>query len=69
MRGCSSLVSVGMGIAIVPKSLQRTPVRNVVYRPLADVPTAEMALAWRKSDRTQITKAFIELSHEPLHID
>jgi DNA-binding transcriptional LysR family regulator len=63
------LVSVGMGVAIVPKSLQRTPVRSVVYRPLADAPPAEMALAWRKADRTQITRAFVELCREPLRLD
>lgn len=63
------LVSVGMGVAIVPKSLQRTPVRNVVYRPLVGVPPAELALAWRKSDRTQITRAFIELCQQPVRID
>lgn len=62
------LVSVGMGIAIVPKSLQRTPVRNVVYRPLADVPTSELALAWRKSDRTQLTRAFVDFCREPMRI-
>lgn len=62
------LVSVGLGIAIVPKSLQRTPVRNVVYRALVDAPTVELALAWRKADRTQITKAFVDLCREPMRI-
>lgn len=63
------LVSVGMGVAIVPKSLQRTPVRNVVYLPLTDARTVEVALAWRKSDRSQITTAFINLCRDPVVIE
>lgn len=63
------LVSVGMGVAIVPKSLQRTPVRHVAYRPLIDAQTVQVALAWRNSDRTLITKSFVDLCRDPVIIE
>lgn len=56
------LVSVGMGIAIVPQSLTQTPVRNVIYKPLVDAPKSQVALAWRADDRSPIVKSFIALA-------
>lgn len=43
------LVASGAGIAIVPQSMSRLRIRNVVYRRLAGSRTcSELLLAWRK---------------------
>jgi len=48
----AGLVGAGVGVAFMPESATRLAMEGVVYRPLAgrDVPTAEMALAWRREE-------------------
>lgn len=41
------LAAEGLGVAIVPASLKKIAVENVVWRELADAPEIETVLAWR----------------------
>jgi len=52
LTAVAGLVGAGVGVAFMPASATRLAMEGVVYRPLAgrDVPTAEMALAWRRGE-------------------
>jgi DNA-binding transcriptional LysR family regulator len=55
-----SLVAAGMGVALVPASLERMRRTGVVYRPLTGVaPRVEVGLAWRGADRSPALAAFV----------
>jgi DNA-binding transcriptional LysR family regulator len=54
-----SLVAAGMGVALVPASLQRMRRTGVVYRPLAGAPRVDVGLAWRVADRSPALAAFV----------
>ena len=56
-----SLVGAGLGIALVPSSLQRMNMEGVVYRSIRGPvrPTAMLTLASRRGDRSAVIKQFI----------
>lgn len=56
-----SLVGAGLGVAIVPDSLRRVQLADVVYRPLADASElAELAIAFRRDEPSPAVKAFLQ---------
>ncbi|HKT95617.1 MAG TPA: LysR substrate-binding domain-containing protein, partial [Paraburkholderia sp.] len=62
MQTIVSLVSAGMGIALVPRSLRHLRRTGVVYRPLAEAaPTIETGLVWRAEEVSPVLAAFIEI--------
>lgn len=61
MRATVGLVGAGLGVAMVPESLQTVRVRGVVYRRLEDEPYIEMALAYRDEPLSPLHQAFAEL--------
>lgn len=62
MQTIVSLVSAGMGIALVPQSLRHLRRTGVVYRPLAEAaPTIETGLVWRAAEVSPVLAAFIEI--------
>jgi DNA-binding transcriptional LysR family regulator len=62
MQTIVSLVSAGMGVALVPQSLRHLRRTGVVYRPLAQaVPTIETGLVWRGEEVSPVLAAFIEI--------
>ncbi|WP_261527733.1 LysR substrate-binding domain-containing protein [Burkholderia multivorans] len=62
MQTIVSLVSAGMGVALVPQSLRNPRRTGVVYRPLAgDAPVVETGLVWRTGDVSPVLAAFIEV--------
>ncbi|CAB3776676.1 HTH-type transcriptional regulator BenM [Paraburkholderia caffeinitolerans] len=62
MQTIVSLVSAGMGIALVPQSLRHLRRTGVVYRPLAEAaPTIETGLVWRAEEVSPVLAAFIEI--------
>ncbi|MFP6559913.1 LysR family transcriptional regulator [Paraburkholderia sp. B3] len=62
MQTIVSLVSAGMGIALVPRSLRHLRRTGVVYRPLAgDVRSIETGLVWRSGDVSPVLAAFIDI--------
>lgn len=65
MQTIISLVSAGMGIALVPASLchlARTGVRYVGLR--EDAPSLETGLVWRRDDAAPTLKRFLEIAVE-----
>ncbi len=62
MQTIVSLVSAGMGVALVPQSLRNLRRTGVIYRPLAaDAPVVETGLAWRTDDVSPVLAAFIAI--------
>lgn len=61
----ASMVSVGLGVALVPQSVQCIQLPNVVYRPLSGTtPMAELAVAYRRGDSSAAVRHFISLSRK-----
>lgn len=59
------LVSAGIGVALVPESIQGTRLRGVVYRPLAEPsPPVLTALVWRRGDGSPVLAAFRRVAAE-----
>ena len=62
MQTIVSLVSAGMGMALVPQSLRNLRRTGVVYRPLAErAPLIETGLVWRTADVSPVLAGFIEI--------
>lgn len=66
MQTIISLVSGGMGMALVPASLQNLARTGVRYLALPEAaPMLETGLAWRKADETPTVLAFVSLAADP----
>ncbi|MES2261911.1 MAG: LysR family transcriptional regulator [Pseudomonadota bacterium] len=62
MQTIVSLVSAGMGIALVPQSVSNLMRPGVEYRALLDpTPSVETGLAWRRDNRSPVLQGFLEL--------
>ncbi|PXW23607.1 LysR family transcriptional regulator [Paraburkholderia caballeronis] len=62
MQTIVSLVSAGMGVALVPQSLRNLRRTGVVYRPLAQrATTIETGLVWRTGEVSPVLAGFIEI--------
>ena len=60
MQTIVSLVSAGMGVALVPQSLRNLRRTGVVYRPLCEsVPAIETGLVWRTAQVSPVLAGFI----------
>lgn len=65
MQTVVSLVSSGLGVAIVPASLLKLKRSGMVYRPLRDAhPRVELRLAWRRDARSLPLQRFVELARK-----
>jgi DNA-binding transcriptional LysR family regulator len=61
-----SLVSVGLGIALV-HPLQRAPLRDVVYKELADLSLVwPLYMTWRRDETAPVVTAFVALMRQLL---
>ena len=56
-----SLVNEGVGIALVPDSMRRAQLADVVFRKLTDAPLIEQVLAWSPASRNPCLARFLEL--------
>lgn len=58
-----NLVAAGIGVSIVPASLQRLQMDGIVYRKLEDMPqlTAPLILAYRRGENAAAVNRFIDL--------
>lgn len=66
MQTIVSLVSAGMGIALVPGSLRNLQRAGVAYRELSGrSPEIEMGLMWRKRAPSAALEAFMQLAKSP----
>jgi DNA-binding transcriptional LysR family regulator len=62
MQTIVSLVSAGMGVALVPQSLRNLRRTGVVYRPLREaVPAVETGLVWRTAEVSPVLAGFIDI--------
>jgi DNA-binding transcriptional LysR family regulator len=67
MQTIVSLVSAGMGIALVPESVSKLQRPGVEYRPLAQAtPLVETGLAWRRDNHSPVLKGFLDLLKKTL---
>jgi DNA-binding transcriptional LysR family regulator len=67
MQTIVSLVSAGMGVALVPQSLRHLRRTGVVYRPLLESgPVVETGLVWRAAEVSPVLAGFIDIvrAHE-----
>jgi DNA-binding transcriptional LysR family regulator len=63
MQTVVSLVSSGLGVAIVPGSIANLGRRGVVYRELADAhPRLDLWLAWRRAELGPAAREFLALA-------
>ena len=56
-----SFVAAGGGIAVVPESVRALQLEGVLYADLEDSPVTEMAVAWRRDDRSALLGNFLNL--------
>ncbi|WIM09524.1 LysR family transcriptional regulator [Enhydrobacter sp.] len=69
MQTIISLVSAGMGIALVPASLRNLARTGVRYVDLAgEAPVLETGVAWRRGDATPTLRQFLAIAHEEVRI-
>jgi DNA-binding transcriptional LysR family regulator len=62
MQTIVSLVSAGMGLALVPQSVSNLMRPGVEYRALAGpTPLVETGIAWRRDNPSPVLKGFLEL--------
>lgn len=63
MQTVVSLVSSGLGVAIVPASMLNLRRKGVVYRPVSDPhPRIDLRLAWRRDTRSALRERFVALA-------
>jgi DNA-binding transcriptional LysR family regulator len=57
-----SFVAAGLGVSLVPESVEHMTVHGAVYRPLAREPaTVELAVAWRRDDDTPVLQRALDV--------
>ncbi len=62
MHTVVGLVSAGLGIAMVPASIQNLRLPGVVYRPILDAPLAQTDLAWRQDATSKTIASFVSIA-------
>lgn len=59
----ASMVSVGLGVALVPQSIQCVQLPSIIYRSVKDIGTrAELAVAFRRSDHSPVVRTFVSVA-------
>jgi DNA-binding transcriptional LysR family regulator len=65
MQTIVGLVAAGLGIAIVPASMQNFHRGGVIYRPLQEqIPQTGLYLTWRQHDASPVINAFLSLARK-----
>jgi len=65
MQTIVSLVAAGIGVALVPATLQNLSRRGLVYKPLSGVSAKlELAVAWRRDDHSPLLQTFLAVVKE-----
>jgi len=68
MQTIVSLVSAGLGVAIVPACMRNLQRSGVVYRDLhPSTPIFQTAIAWPKKNRSVILEQFVDVAREHSH--
>ena len=59
------LVAAGMGLSLVPASMQTVRWKGIVYRPVQDrTPLADLTVAWRRDETSAVVKMFVGVVRE-----
>ena len=66
MQTIISLVSAGLGLALVPASLRNLARAGVSYVDILEPPTLETGLAWRRDDDTATLRQMLQLIGSPV---
>jgi len=61
------LVAAGLGISLLPASVRTLARSGITFVTLSPSPRSEIQLAWRESDRSPLTAAFVEAAHARAH--
>jgi DNA-binding transcriptional LysR family regulator len=56
-----ALVAGGLGVALVPASVQATSVRGAVFRPIAGAEQVELAIAYRRHDDSPLLRRVLDV--------
>jgi DNA-binding transcriptional LysR family regulator len=65
MQTIVGLVAGGIGVALVPSSLQNIPRRGVTYKRVHGLsPTVELGMVWRRDDSAVVLNPFLEVARE-----
>jgi DNA-binding transcriptional LysR family regulator len=65
MHTIVSLVAAGIGVSLVPATLENLSRRGLVYKKLAGTtPKLDLAVAWRRDDRSPLLAAFLSVVRE-----
>jgi DNA-binding transcriptional LysR family regulator len=65
MHTIVSLVAAGIGVSLVPATLENLSRRGLVYKKLAGAtPKLDLAVAWRRDDRSPLLAAFLSVVRE-----
>lgn len=56
-----SFVAAGGGVAVVPASVRAVQLAGVAYRDIEHSPRIELAVAWRRADRSELLHHFLDL--------
>lgn len=65
MQTIVGLVAGGIGVALVPSSLQNIPRRGVAYKPVHGLlPTIELGVIWRRDVSGTVLKSFLKVARE-----
>lgn len=61
MSGLLAFVAAGGGVAVVPAGLRAVQLAGVLYREIEHAPQVELAVAWRREDRSALLHRFVDL--------
>ncbi|PUA17134.1 LysR family transcriptional regulator [Glaciimonas sp. PCH181] len=59
-----NLVGEGLGVAMVPSSMQAMHLETTVFKRMTDAPMVEVAVIWNKENRNPCLRTFVETAEE-----
>ncbi len=58
------MVAAGVGIAVVPASMQRSRMKGVAFRRLENDPQTELTMAWSSENKSPVLNKFISVARQ-----
>lgn len=58
------MVAAGVGIAVVPASMQRSRMKGVAFREIENGPETALTMAWSSENKSPVLKKFISVARE-----
>lgn len=58
------MVAAGVGVAVVPASMQRSRMKGVAFRPLENAPETALSMAWSSESKSPVLSKFINVARE-----